>query len=213
MARARRRGELVALSGASRTGKTTTALAETADSNRLLVCDPKGTWDRARARCQVVTTFRAFRAAVLAAGRGPIRLALLTIDRAAFDAWAACAFFAARSVPTDVVADELASYTNPGKASPGWHRLLSQGLEFGTRIYAITQSPAEADKTCFRNATRIRAFAQRRSADCVAIARELDVAPAELRDLPPLAYIERDCVALTLTRGTLEIPRSTRKGT
>lgn len=104
-----------------------------------------------------------------------------------------------------MVAEELSAFTTPGKAPSGWHILLTQGLEFRADIWALVQRPAESDKTCIGNATRLRAFAMTRAADCAYLARELDCEPAEIAALKPLAYVERDMLTGRLSRGRVRV--------
>ncbi len=149
-----------------------------------------------------------FRADLISAGTGPIRSVLVSPYRCDFGAWALACYAsghwgALREISTTVVAEETAAVTHPGKAPPGWHRLLSQGLEHGIDIYAITQAPAESDKTAMRNASVIRSFALRLPADRAYMSAYLGVDADELGALPPLHYIERDMNTGAITRGKL----------
>ena len=104
-----------------------------------------------------------------------------------------------------IVADETAGVTHPGKAPPGWHRLLAQGMELGISIMAITQSPAESDKTAMRNASLIRSYALRLPTDRAAMARYIGCDAADLGRMSPLHYIERDMATGAISRGKLRV--------
>lgn len=183
-------GDLIVTCGASRSGKTAITREETADAQRLIVWDPKGSWAR-EARCQRVDNMQALLSRICKTP-GPLRIALVTPDRGAFDLWAEAAYWWGRLAPCVVVAEEIANVTAPAKAPPGWHLLLSQGLEFGIDIHALTQRPAESDKTAIGNATLLRTFAMRRARDRQYIAAELDIDQADVAKLAELEYIGRN---------------------
>lgn len=139
---------------------------------------------------------------------GAIRVVMVSPYREDFQAWcdvcyASGHWSALGLVPTVVVADEIAGVTHPGKAPTGWHRLLSQGMEWGISVIAITQSPTESDKTAMRNASVIRSFALRLPTDCDAMARYIGCEAAELATLAPLHYIERDMSSGAVVRGSV----------
>lgn len=200
-------GKLTVVTGRTRSGKTLSTRLAVKAERRLLVFDPKGKWAELD-RCQPILS----RAELLKIARRGLagRFAFISQSRADFGFWAeACYWWArvaqvkgARSV---VVAEELSAFTTPGKAPAGWHLLLTQGLEFATDIWALVQRPAESDKTCIGNATRLRAFAMTRAADCAYLARELDCEPGEIARLKPLSYVERDMLTGRLTRSRVRI--------
>lgn len=183
-------GDLIVTCGASRSGKTAITRRDTDAAARLIVWDPKGAWAR-EARCQRVDTVAALVRAIQTQA-GPLRIALVTPDRAAFDLWGEAAYWWGRLAPCVVVAEEIANVTAPAKAPPGWHLLLSQGLEFGINIHALTQRPAESDKTAIGNATILRSFAMRRARDRAYIAAELDCQPETVTKLGELEYIQKN---------------------
>ena len=170
---------------------------------RLLVFDPKGKWAELD-RCRAIHSRRELYEIAQAGLRG--RFAFVSANVADFNFWARAAYWwgyisklhGQRSV---VVAEELSAFTHPGKAPPGWHLLVTQGLEFEIDIWSLMQRPAESDKTCLGNATRLRVFALTRFQDCRYIANELDCDPAEISRLPPLHYVERDMLTGKLSRG------------
>lgn len=52
-----------------------------------------------------------------------------------------------------VVVEETSDVTSPGKAPEYWGILLRRGLKYGADIFAISQRPAESDKTAVGNAS------------------------------------------------------------
>lgn len=200
-------GRLTVVTGRTRSGKTLSTRQAVKAERRLLVFDPKGKWaelDRCRALLSRAELFKVARQGL--AGR----FAFISQTRADFGYWAEACYWwgrvgnikGARSV---AVAEELSAFTTPGKAPGGWHLLLTQGLEFSIDVWALVQRPAESDKTCIGNATRLRAFAMTRAADCEYLARELDCDADEIGRLKPLSYIERDMLTGRLSRGRVRI--------
>lgn len=200
-------GTLIVTAGASRSGKTLLTRTETTKAKRLLVWDPKGAWAR-EDHCQPVTSRRALLAAIKATRyTGPARLAFISPARSDFGFWASTAFWWCRAAAATVVAEETANVTNPAKAPDGWHLLLSQGLEFGATIHAITQRPAESDKTAIGNASIIRCFRCSRARDRAYMAAEMDCAVEKINALEQLEYWQKDHRTGELTGHKLKAPR------
>lgn len=200
-------GKLTVVTGRTRSGKTLSTRLALKKERRLLVFDPKGKWAELD-HCTPILSRRE----LLKIARGGLsgRFAYISQDRGDFGYWAEACYWWARVLDTRharsvVVAEELSAFTTPGKAPQGWHLLLTQGLEFAADIWALVQRPAESDKTCIGNATRLRAFAMTRAADCAYIARELDCEANEIAALKPLSYIERDMITGGLTRGRVRV--------
>lgn len=167
--------------------------------------DPKGKWAELD-RCRALFTRRELYDVIRAGASG--RFAFISPRRADFGYWADCAYWwtrlgALHGLRSVIVAEELSAFTNAGKAPQGWHLAVTQGLEFALDIWALVQRPAESDKTCIGNATRLRAFAMTRAADCAYIARELDCPAREVAALAPLHYLQRDMVSGVLSRGVV----------
>lgn len=198
-------GKLTVVAGRTRSGKTLSTRQATAREARLLVFDPKGKWAELD-RCRALYTRQELFA--LARTGAPGRFAFISQSRADFDFWAEAAYWwgrvgALKGARSVIVAEELSAFTSSGKAPPGWHLLLTQGLEFGLDVWCLVQRPAESDKTCIGNATRLRCFAMTRALDCAYMARELDCAAGDVQGLGPLEFIERDMVSGERTRGKI----------
>ncbi|MGA9853417.1 MAG: hypothetical protein WBR15_10880 [Gammaproteobacteria bacterium] len=183
--------------GRTRSGKTLSTRLEVKDAPRVLVWDIEGVWQGFRS----FTSLKSLLSAIRRDPRGPARWAYSSGERDDFPMWAKLAYWWGRGGGGGIViAEEIAFTTSPGKAPPGWHQLLAQGLKWNISIYALTQRPAESDKTCLGNATRIRCFALTRAQDRDYMARQLDCAPERLARLKPLEYLERDMLTGVLTQ-------------
>lgn len=89
------------------------------------------------------------------------------------------------------IVEELAGVTTPAKAPEGWHTLVSRGRKRGIHIYAITQRPAESDKTVMGNASTFHVGRMNRNADRQYMAKEMDINVSEIAELQPLEFIEK----------------------
>jgi hypothetical protein len=109
-----------------------------------------------------------------------------------------------RAAPAGVlVVEELADVTTPGKAPAGWGEIARKHRHANGRVYALTQRPAESDKTIvgcaavlhtgFMNTARDRKY----MADC------LDIPLAEVTNLARLHWVERNMRTRELTRGAV----------
>lgn len=163
-------GDIVLVAGASRSGKTRWVQKRLERwRGPLLVWDPKGEYLHG-ARCETVAELAAelkrSRRACFVPGRDL---------RQSFAWWCVAAWSLRHVAPAVLVVEELADVTPPGRAPGDWGRLLRQGRGLGLTIYAITQSPAESDKTTIRNASLIHCCRLGRAQDRAYMARELDV--------------------------------------
>jgi len=88
--------------------------------------------------------------------------------------------------------DELADFTEPNAAPRYWRRLVRRGRKYGVSVFAISQRPADVDKTIFSNASMIRTGRLNRANDQVELARSLNVPLAQVAALSGFDFIERD---------------------
>ncbi len=184
----RREGRLFAVTGASRSGKSLWTAQQVAGARRLLVWDLLGEWS-ARYRCERVSSI----ADLVARLEGPpARLAFhrpRMVDQ--FGLFCRVAWCWLRLAPGSLVVEETAAVTQPGKAPGEWGDICRMGLRYGVDIYALTQRPAESDKTAFGNASVIHAGRAVTPRDRATVAEYLDVPVAEVAALTPLEWIER----------------------
>lgn len=199
-------GELVAVLGRTRSGKTTWTAQQVAREKRLLVWDAAGEWHNHG--CEIVVTPAALRERLL-----PPRLDRLAyrgeVSAAGFDLFCRLAWIWLRAARGALVVEELADVTHPGKAPLSWGEIIRKGLRYGPRIFALSQRPAEADKTALGNASRIHAHAMRTPADRRYVADLLGVEVLEVERLAPLEWIESDAAG-RVSRGRVSFGRARR---
>ena len=182
----RRKAEIVLVCGGSGSGKSVWVKRRIRKEPRVLVFDVKREYGGTGTGFHTVTRQRELIACLKRAGSGRGRYAYVGA-RAHFDWFCRAAFAWGDCV---VVAEELASYTSPGKAPEGWHICISQGRALGVRPIGITQRPSESDKTIIGNATLVHCGKMKRAGDRQYMAREMDIPQHYLDDLKPLEWIE-----------------------
>lgn len=159
-----------------------------ARARRLLVWDLLGEWST-RYRCERVSSITEL---VARLEGPPARLAFFNpwmLEQ--FDSFCRVAWCWLRLAPGALVIEETASVTQPGKAPAAWGTLVRMSLRYGVDLYALTQRPAESDKTAFGNATVIHAGRAVTPRDRATMAEYLDVPVSAVAALRPLDWIER----------------------
>ena len=181
-------GRLIVVTGASRTGKTACSLQEVRNDKRVIAWDPQGDW--LSAGFEQITDAGEL-VARLSNHKGGARICYKRPKSTPeFEIWAELAMLWGCLEPCTVVAEELAWVTNPNKAPPMWHELVTGGLKYGIRIIAITQRPSESDKTIMGNTSTYRCFRMQRANDRKYMAHEMDIDVAQITALKDLQYIE-----------------------
>lgn len=173
-----RDGELTVAAGKSRSGKTFLTAKAVDKAPRLLVWDAMGEF-HAKFRCRSVPTVAALHRIATGALDGRYACAWpvtpANFDRFCRLAWIWIRACAADGRPVALVVEELADVSPPGKAPAAWGEIVRKSLRFGPHIYALTQRPAESDKTVIGNATIIRCHAIKRANDRRAMALDMDI--------------------------------------
>lgn len=131
---------------------------------------------------------------------GRLKIAFVSEGAGAFDFWCNAVFAWGHCV---AVAEEIADVTTPAKAPPAWGRLLRRGRKRDIKVMAVTQRPAEADKTALSQAAIIRTGLLGRDADRVSVAREMNINPDELAGLVQLDWVAFKRADLSVTKGNL----------
>lgn len=196
-------GFLAAIAGASRSGKTVWTAQQLETERRLLVWDFKNEW-HVKYRCRRVSSFRQL-AELVKSSAPPARLAFCMpgMNAETFATFCRFAWVWLRVDLGSLVIEETASVTSPGKAPDAWGDIVRMSLGYGARLYAITQRPAESDKTALGNATLVHCHRMATKADRKYMAGLLDVELAEVSALKPLEWIERHAGG-ELTRGRIQ---------
>jgi DNA helicase HerA-like ATPase len=176
--------------GSSGTGKSWGVKEAIKGQKRLIVFDPDGEYDQI-AGIKTATSAAQLIAFVTAAGNKPLKVRFYAQGEKAFSIFCRVAFAWCNCC---VVAEEIAGVTSPAKAPKDWHILISRGRKRGIVLYAVTQRPAEADKTVIGNATTIRTGRLSRAADRKYLAAEMDVHIQHINALKEQEYVESDMV-------------------
>lgn len=105
-----------------------------------------------------------------------------------------------------LLVDELSDVTSPGKATPGWGEIVRKHRKFRRgHVYAISQRPAESDKTIVGNATVLHGGRMNFDSDEEYMARCLKVPLEDIQALPDFEYIERNMRTKVISRGTVRL--------
>lgn len=212
-----RAGKLYAAIGSSRSGKSQFVAKKTANQPRLLVWDIKGDphdyhhVQRAYGKRELV------RRVELAAGK-PGRIAYTAPSLKDFDFFCRVAQVWVRAHHAAghrcaLVFEETADVTSPGKAPDNYGVILRRYLSLGCDIFAITQRPAESDKTAIGNASVVHVCRLARAADRRAVANDTGLALADIdalradQDAGRFDFIEADLGRGVWQRGQLTFVR------
>lgn len=197
-------GLLYFVAGASRSGKSKYTRKLLAKRKKILVWDVKDEyarpWDKAKKRPDRTKILRGWiitrtKADLIKALNQKIdknfKICHVSDNMSDFDYWARCAYAYGKVTEIDIVAEELADVTNPSKAPQGWGNVCRKLLGFGCNVYAITQRPAESDKTALGNATVIHSCRLTSAHDIKRMAQQLNVNYDQIDKLNDGEYIEK----------------------
>lgn len=213
-----RDGEAILVAGSRGSGKTAWTLQRVPQgaNTRLLVWDTVGEWSRL-GRCVPVATLAELGRLIVAdtkrPGRfkvgytGPLEMVTRrgnTVQRVPlFPVFCRLAWVWMRVRPGHLVVEELADVTQPGKAPLEWGEVIRKGRHTGSTVIALTQRPAESDKTIAGNADLIHCGRLSFPGDRKSMAEYLDVPVGQITALPSLHWIERDMRTRKLSTGVL----------
>lgn len=192
------KAEHIYICGDTGTGKSSTIKPIVKAAKRVLIWDPDGEYAE-EAAVVTVDTPSALVDALRSKRATNAKIAFHADDPKLFSLWCDCVFTWGNCV---AVAEEIADVTGTGKAAPSWGRLIRRGRKYGIKIIAVTQRPAEADKTVLANAAVIRVYALGRATDRDAVAKELSL-PADKLLMVPLEYLEYTKADLSVIYGKL----------
>jgi hypothetical protein len=174
--------------GASGSGKSWGVKEDIKKAKRLLIFDPDDEYNEQQIK-GIHTVTRPMELLKLLARfpRGALKVRFLANGAKNFDLWSKAAFEWGNCT---VVAEELRGVTTTTKAPIGWHTLVTRGRKKGITIYAVTQRPAECDKTVLGNATTLRTGRLSRDKDKKYLADEMSIDKTKIAFLQNLEYVE-----------------------
>jgi len=205
-------GIAVLVSGSRGSGKSGWTRQQCEGAERLLVWDSVHEWSRDRL-VTPVRTLTELHDLVVADLRAPgaFRYGYTgPVNDKTFHTFCKLAFVWIKAAPGTLVVEELADVTSPAKAPEGWGEIIRKGRHYSGRIYALTQRPAESDKTIAGNADVIHTGRLSFPRDRKALAEYLDVPVDQITSLESLHWIERDMRDRRLTRGVLSFRKPRR---
>ena len=190
--------------GTSRSGKSFETNRRTKAEKNVMVWDAIGEFHE-KFKCKRVQGAAGLR--TIAARGLPGRWAFdVPLTPENFDLFCRCAWLwirvmAHRGKHVCLIVEELADVTPPGKAPQSWGQIVRKSLRYNPRIYALTQRPAESDKTVMGNATILRCHSMATPDDRRTMAKYLDVDQGIIDglDFGKYQYIERDRRTRSLT--------------
>jgi len=204
-------GIAVLVTGSRGSGKSGWTRQQCEGAQRLLVWDSVHEWSRDRLVASVRSLTQLHELIVAdVACPGEFRVGYTgPVNAKTFHTFCKLAFVWMKAAPDGtLVVEELADVTNPAKAPEGWGEIIRKGRHYGGRIYALTQRPAESDKTIAGNADIIHTGRLSFPRDRKTMAEYLDVPVEDITALESLHWIERDMRDRRLTQGVLEFRRT-----
>lgn len=197
-------GSLYYACGASRSGKSKWIRKLLARWKKILVWDVKDEYarpwnkqtqrpDRTKVlRGWIITRTKKDLIQALTSKHGKnFKICHVPNDLEHFDYWCRCAYQFGMLQEMAIVGEELADVCSAGKAPKWWGQIVRKLLGYGCDIFAITQRPAEADKTSLGNATVIHGCRLTDEADIKTVSRKVRVPYQEYEVLKDGEWIER----------------------
>ncbi|MAA87926.1 MAG: hypothetical protein CME39_09765 [Haliea sp.] len=207
-------GKLTAVIGASRSGKSQFVQRALREHNRVLVWDVKNEYPGATYRpqhlgqlAQCVSTYAGKPAKIIFS---PERLSDFSTFCRAAQAWVKSHYLAGHRCA--LVIEETADVTSASKAPEEYGILLRRYLAYGVDIFAVTQRPAESDKTSIGNASRVHVCRVQLDRDRKRVAADTGIPLAAIESLRAdqdrgvFDYLSADTGAGEYRKGQLRFP-------
>jgi hypothetical protein len=194
-----KKAKITIVCGSSGSGKSGWVKKQIKGKKRVVIWDADDEYGSiTKLRC---TTIPEMTALMRKAGSDkPLCVRLVSQGTDFFNLWSAAVFSFGNCI---AVAEETADVTTPSKAPAGWGQLIRRGRKRGIEIFAVTQRPAESDKTAIGNASEIHCGMLNRANDRAYMARELDVTEEAINQLGELEYLHRDHKKKSIVKGKL----------
>lgn len=207
-------GKLMALIGASRSGKTQKALQELKRHKLVMIWDVEGQYKATHRATNRRDLWRLVKACA-----GKRATIAYTGSLSDFSFFCRCAWWWIRAnyqagKPCAVVFEETADVTSPAKAPNDYGVILRRALKYGVDLFAITQRPAESDKTAIGNASIVHVCRMQLPSDRKSVSQMTGI---PLKDIEALRadqdqglfdYITVDTGKGLAQKGRLSFPRN-----
>lgn len=194
--------------GASGSGKSSwlRSLPELAKARRFIAWDPDQ--DHKCHHCTSRAEFARTLKGAVASGK-PFRVGLcIDPTPANFEFFCRCVWaIASADALVHCVVEELADVTTSGKASATWGQMIRRGRKYGLVLYAVTQRPAEIDKTTYSQCVNRWCGRLDNEIDAKRMAQLLNVPPQRVSELEPLQFLYRGPMDRQPIEGKVKIPR------
>jgi len=183
-------GKIYLVIGATRSGKTYWTEQQLKRFKRIIVWDIKH--DKREFKGFIRCTDKAELVKHCAMNRrGPLKITF-SGHVSDFEFFCRLVYVWAQDAPCAIVVDELSDVTTISKAPPAWGMIIRKVLCTGSDVFAITQRPAEIDKTTVGNATIFHVHRMSRAKDRKYIAEEMDINVNRVNALSDRDYIEKN---------------------
>lgn len=200
--------EIVAIFGATGSGKTTALLSKIKKPKRkrTMFWSPKEPADQYQslyAGSVVCRSVAELARAMQSAGRGAVHAVFVpSVNRKEaerqFDVF--CRIAKAAGDVT-VIADELHTVMRPGWAPDGCNELILMGRAYGVKFFGLSQRPIAVCKDLYSNCTAIRTGRLAFPDDIKKMASTLGVSKEEVAALTGYKFIEKNLLTGQITRG------------
>ena len=194
------------VTGTSGSGKTSWVRQYIAASKakRVIAWDPDEDYALPRVR-----SLSALARTLAAAKSGPVQIALtLHATPEAFEGFCRIVWaYLCASRPCLIVVEELADVTTPAKAGPNWGMVVRRARKYGGDVIAVTQRPAECDKTIYSQAAYKWVGILDNDADRKRLVPLLSVPAEALASLSSLEYFYKEPGPQPAKRGRVVIPK------
>jgi hypothetical protein len=182
-----RKTDINYICGSSGSGKSRFVKDAILNDARIIIFDPDDEYDEL-AGVKTCYSGAQLTELVKAHKTTPLRVRLV---KEGVDAFELCCALAFAWTNCTLVCEEIADTTSAGKAPKNWGKVVRRGSrKRAIRIFAVTQRPAEADKTVLTQASIVRTGLLGNHNDRKAMALTLDLPLEMIEKLAPLDFVE-----------------------
>lgn len=190
--------------GTSGSGKTSWVRQQIGRAARVIAWDPDEDYSLPRVR----SLARLAHTLAMAGSKGVKVAVTVNPTPERFEAFARIVWaYACASRPCIVIAEEIADVTPPGKAGVYWGMVVRRGRKYGVQLFAVTQRPAECDKTIYSQAAYKWVGVLDNEMDRKRLAPLLSVSVDQIAALHPLEFYYKQPGPEAAKKGKLTIAK------